>query len=385
MKRNEPRVALIMDHNSTYGREVTLGIARYVRSHKPWRFAAHALGAMEPVPDLASWRGDGIIAQIATRVRLKEILALRIPTVNISGALEKPPVPTVRTDTDALGQLVFDHFAARGFRHYAYLGYFSHSLSELRAKPFADAVEQAGFQCHFYTPQRKLIEQWEWDAMQADIAKWLQELPKPIGVLAVDDNCARRIAEACTRVRIPVPEDVAIVGINNDVLVCELNNPPLSSVDLQAEQIGFEAAKLLETMMDGARPPKEPIQIAPATVIVRLSSDVMAVSDTTVAAALRYIHDNINQPLYVDEIAKAAHASRRLLERKFRKEVGTTINREIGKVRLQRVKQLLASTDKPIPDVAAASGFAYVQQLNQIFKRATGLTPTNFRKRYRMA
>jgi LacI family transcriptional regulator len=364
-----------------------IGIARYVRSHKPWTFFAPSLPAVAPVPSIQDWKGDGVIAQVTSEERQAEILALKIPAVNVSGALEKPVLPSLRTDTRLMGQVAFEHFQSRGFDNFAFFGYPNSRLSDRREKMFRAAVEAAGYVCQTYV--RSIAPKGErtadWEAEQSSVARWLESLPKPVGIFCLDDFRGRHAAAACRHAKLSIPEEVAIVGINNDIMVCELNNPPLSSLDLRGEQIGFEAAKLLAALMDGAPPPKAPIELPPGTVIVRQSSDIMAVPDGSVAAALRYIHDHIEQPLYVDEIARAAGTSRRLLERKFRRELDSTINKEIVKVRLQRVRHLLTNTDKPIPEVAAATGFIYVQQLNQLFKRVTGYTPTAFRRLYRMS
>lgn len=387
MRFRERRVALFVDHSSSYGRDLLLGIARYVRSHKPWQFFAPSLAAVAPIPDLKGWQGDGVIAQVTSVQREQELQSLGIPAVNVSGALEKPKLPTVRTNTELMGKTAFEHFYSRGFRQFAFFGYPGSTLSVRRHQCFQAAVEQAGYVCHHYVrafvPKGKAVLDWETE--QAAVSEWLKSLPKPIGIFCLDDIRGRHAAEACRHSGIRVPEDVAIVGINNDVLICELNNPPLSSLDLRGEQIGFQAAKLLESLMEGAPPPATSIEIPPGPVVVRQSSDMMAVPDPAVALALRYIHDHIDEALYVDDIARAAHTSRRLLERRFRKELGSTINREVVNVRLQRVKQLLTNTDKPIPEVAAATGFTYVQQLNQLFKKVTGHTPSAFRKLYRMS
>jgi LacI family transcriptional regulator len=375
-----------MDMTGGYGRAVLAGISQYTRSHTAWSMWGDPERVAVPIDDLPRWRGDGIIAMI-WQEKLRDALAtLTCPIVNVASFLPGLARPSVISDNIAVGKLAAKYFAERGYRSFAYCGFAGHHYSEVRGKTFAKAVEDMGFACeqfHGDAPQAG-PGPGHWDERQAELSAWAQSLRRPTGMLCCNDVRARHVTQACLGSTVRIPEDLAILGVDNDELVCELSNPPLSSIVLAPEQVGYEAARILDGMMNGGRTPSgEPVNIPPRGVVTRRSSDILAITDSTVADAVRFIHDHAAEPIGVDDVVAAVPASRRVLERRFRDALGRTIGQEICNARIDRAKRLLIHSDVPAPDVANGCGFQYVQQFNAMFKRVTGVTPTAFRRQYR--
>ena len=215
------------------------------------------------------------------------------------------------------------------------------------------------------------------------LAQWLGELPKPIGVMACNDDRGREVLEACRDARLLVPEQIAVVGVDNDELLCDLADPPLSSVALNAETGGYRVAALLDKMMRGQVRRKQTLVVEPLHVIVRRSTDIIALDDADVASALRFLHDNAMRPIGVADVVRHVQLSRRSLEIRFQNAVGRTVHAEIQRVRIERAKQLLIETDLPIPKVAEATGFGSASYLGQVFRQILETTPARFRRKAR--
>jgi len=284
------------------------------------------------------------------------------------------------SDSEQAAELAAEHLLDRGFHHYAFVGVPGRIWSQRRKEPFVERIRSAGFEPHVYPgPRRK--RDWHWAREQALLEDWLRQLPKPIGLMACNDDRGREVMEACRGAGVQVPEEAAVVGVDNDELLCELADPPLSSVALNAELGGFEAAKLLAGLMSGRiRKPRR--IVAPALhVVTRRSTDVTAIDDPDVASTLRFIYENAVGSLKIDDLAARLAISRRSLEIRFERQVGRTMHEEIRRVRLERATRLLLETDLAIDRVAEASGFNTPSYLAQIFKKHKGLTPAQFRRR----
>lgn len=381
-----PRVAVFVDMLSAYGREVLIGINRYTRTHGPWVIYGDPERIVAPISEVGKWGGDGVIAHVYQPRMRRQLQRMGLPVVNVSQYLGESVFPSVLPDNAAVGRLAAEHLLERGFRHFAYCGFRRHRYGELRGEAFARRVIEAGYASERFDtdPPQERPEQWE--ARQAELAAWVGSLPRPVGVFCCNDARARHVAQVCHRAGVRVPEELALVGADDDELVCEMSNPPLSSVDVSAEQVGYEAAALLGRMMAGASAPSpdSPMLLAPAGVVTRRSSDVLAIDDAAVVASMRFIRDHASEPINVEDVLGVAHVSRRVLERRFRAMLGRTVGQEIANVRLDRAKGLLIDSDLPAPDVAERCGYTYVQQFNAMFKRRTGMTPTAWRRQFRV-
>lgn len=318
---------------------------------------------------------DGLIGRV-TRDMAAFVRRTRIPAVNVWVNSPDTGLPRVVPDQKAAAALAARHLRDRGFRRLAFLG-------QARDRNFELQREGLGSQLAVTTtllaPQdRKKPAAWR--SFRKALKAWVRSWKPPMGVFATDDLLCRYLAEECLAEGWRIPDDVGLVGCGNVGIVCEGLDPTLSSVEYGFERVGLRAAQLLEQLMKGARPPREPILISPASLVPRRSTEVFAVEDRAVAAALRVIADRVPKPLRVDEIAAAVPMSRRSLERRFRAAMGRTVHDEITRARIERVKRKLVETDLPIKAIARDSGFASLEHLSRVFRQKEGRTPGGWRR-----
>jgi LacI family transcriptional regulator len=335
------------------------------------------------------WGGTGIIARIESVEVARAILAAKLPTIALDISqnipIAEPRIARfseVASDSVAAARLAAEHLLERGFQHYAYVGEPDRLWSKNREIGFRERLREAGFEPLVYpTPKNKRDRHWERE--QKLLAAWLADLPKPVGVLACNDDRGRQVLDACRAGGVSVPLGAAIVGVDNDELLCDLADPPLSSVMLNAETGGYRAAALLDRMMRGrVRTPKR-LLVEPMHVVERRSTQASAVDDPDVAAALDFIHHHAAEPIGIEDIVNKLEMSRRALELKFRNVTGRTPHHELQRVRLHRAQRLLLETDLPIPKVAAAAGYGSGAYLAQVFQKQLRKTPAQFRKDHR--
>jgi LacI family transcriptional regulator len=297
----------------------------------------------------------------------------------------------VRTDDAAAARLAFEHLRERGFRHFAFCGFNGADYSDIRRGNFARLVGEGGLRCHRFAPPQRphrasTLKYEEQGLKDGDlVARWLEELPKPVGLMACNDIRGQQVLNACRATGMLVPDEVAVIGVDNDEVLCELSDPPLSSVVPNTERIGYEAATLLDRMMRGRKPPSQPIVVEPAGIVTRRSTEVLAIEDRHIAAAVRFIREHACEGVDVGDVLRAVPLSRSTLERRFGREVGRSPKEEILRVRLNRAKQLLTETDFPLSVVAEKVGLVHAEYLSVIFKKKTGLTLVQFRNRSRVA
>ncbi len=380
-----PRVALLVETDRGYGRAVLWGIAAYVREHGPWRLYLEP-GPTDRTYDFTGWQGDGIIAQCYGDHHTRAVREVGVPTVSVSVAEPDYADAYVLMDDAAIGRAAAHHLLDQGFTEFAYSGLENSCHSERRGPAFADAVREAGFACHTYAHahgQKVLLQIQE---EEADLAAWLRGLPKPIGVMAADDLGGRHMVEVCDHAGLRVPDDVAIIGVAHDRLLCELSLPTLSSVDVAGNHIGYRAAQELDRLMRRRAPAKRrrPLLVEPAGVVARRSTDVLAIDDPVLLAAVQYIRARPSEPLRVEDVVDHVAVARRSLERRFKHRLRRTILAEINRCHVEEAKRLLRETDLQMPEVADRAGFRRPERLSEIFKRETGVSPSDFRRRRRL-
>jgi LacI family transcriptional regulator len=390
------RVALLIESSRAYGRGLLRGITEYVRARRGWSVFLQSRGPEDPPPPwLGNWRGDGILARIEDRAMERAVRGAGVPAVDLRGVLDLPGIPLVETDDRAVARLAFDHLAERGFRRVAFCGFAGANYSERRLRYFPGFAEAAGLPCEVCrlpapVPRtarpsaRGLTSLEQWAMLSArEAERWLRRLPKPVGVMACNDVCGQLVLNACREAGIAVPDEVAVVGVDNDELHCELSDPPLSSVAPDTVRIGRLAAAMLDGMIDGGRhspsPPPPKTFVPPLGVIARRSTDVTAVGDPEIAAAARHIRDHACRGIDVADVLAAVPLSRRALERRFRAALGRSPHEEILRVRLRRAVELLTATDLPVARVAEAAGFPRAEYMSAVFRRALGRSPSEVR------
>lgn len=374
-------VAVILDPANMYQRRIIRGIAEYVHQHVRWRLFIEP-GAADMVPDPRTWRGEGVIAYFSDRRIERLVTELKLPAVSIERGLDEiaDRIPVVATDNAAIGRLGAEHFLAKGFRHLAYCGAADGAAywSEPRGTAFAAAAEEAGATCSRFTQRQRMAR--DWPAALASLAEWIATLPPRIGVLAVNDARARHVMEACELAGRRVPEDVAVLGADNDEMLCELTTPPLSSIEHDTREIGRRAAALLDDLMSGHRH-RGSVLVPPVGVVERRSTETLAIEDAEVAAAVAFLRANVAQPLRVEDVARASGLSLTTLKARFKAVVGRPVHAELQRLRLEEARRLLATTALPVKQVAALAGFTDVSHFTTAFRTHTGLPPARYRNR----
>ena len=375
------RIALLMGQDAGFHRQVLQGIRAYAVDKKSWLFHDAPLEPSTLRP-LREWNPHGIIAHVVDRKIARELLRLRKPLVDTACAIPGLKTPTVDVDHVALGRLAAQHFLERRYRHFGFFGSGTVYYAQVRESSFRQAVGKAGFEvsaCHMeYVP--RLPAQVSWKSVNRQVRQWLRRLPKPVAVLADHDAAAHDLTDMCQQLDLRVPDDVAVLGVDNDELECQLAFPPLSSVAIPAERIGYEAARLLDRMLSGQPVPCKPLYLPPLRVVTRQSTSTLAIDDPEVAAALRYIRSHVAEPLRVEMVAQAVAVRRRALEKKFRAMLGRSVLAEIHRARVEEAKELLLSTDLKMSGIAKRLGFANSQRFGVVFRKMVGITPGAYRR-----
>ena len=364
------RVGIIVNNVGGYSRGVIRGIASFAFA-RAWDCRVEGVNATSIERRLGDF--DGLIVQAATDAQAALLQRSSIPSVNVSSALGLREVPSVVSDDIAVGRMGADHFARRGHRRFAFVAFDKRQFSTLRFKGFA---ERLGELRHDVT----LIESPR--AMTAAFGR--RPADEPLAIMACNDRSAIAVLDACRSAGVRVPEEVAVLGVDNDDLSQSLANPPLSTVDTARERIGFEAATALDRLLTGATILSPLRLIAPKDVIVRRSTDALAIADADVAAAARFIQAHAGRPIHVADVAREATLSRRQLERRFRDALNRSVLDEIVRCRIDRARRLLTETDLTLPQVAFASGFRSASYLNVVFHQRVGVPPARFRKAQRL-
>ena len=397
-----PRVAVLVESSRAFGRGLIEGIANYSRTHGPWSmyFEPQGLGFAPPAW-LSNWKGDGILVRIDDQRMVDAVMATGLPALDLRGRLDTP-LPFIGIRNEAVTKLVFEHLRDRGLRAFAFCGIAKGKIRALdwRREHFVRHVEAAGFRCDVYTdddrkttkaartvsssgkpPQDPLAIDWETE--QEALADWVRSLPKPIGIMACHDPRGYQLVDACRRAGVLVPDEVAIVGVDNDPVLCQMADPPLTSVDPDGARIGFTAASWLDRMMCGEPGPSSTVLLEPKGLIARRSSDMLAIDDPEIARAVRYIRDHACEGVRVPDLLAEVAMSRSVLERRFRKVLGRTLKAEMLRVQIDRAKQLLSETDLLLADIAQRTGFTGDKYFSDAFCHQTGLRPTAYRESLR--
>jgi LacI family transcriptional regulator len=378
--RATKHVALLVETSRTYGRDLLKGIHRYLAEHEHWSLFLELRALDSQVPRwLSSWQGDGIIARTGSAAMAEAIAATRLPGVELRASKIAHGLPFLGCDNRDIGRIVADHFIDNGFAHFAVFDLDTERYFEERRDNFRAHLAARGHTCHEHHAARQGERPANWERHQADVARWVASLPKPVGVFACTDQLAFWLLDACRRAGVAVPEEVAVVGAENDETLCTLARPQLSSVAFDGERVGYEAAALLDRMMAGEAQPSEPILVAPTGLVVRQSSDIMAIDDPQVAAAVRYIREHACHGINVADVVKHAGLSRTLIERRMRQAIGRTPGEEIIRLRFNRVKQLLTETELSLAAIANRCGFEHPQYMAEAFKKHFGITPGTYR------
>jgi LacI family transcriptional regulator len=383
--RKVRRIALLVESSRNYGRGLLRGIAAYAREHGYWSFAFQPRGLESHAPQwLAGWQGDGILARVNDRSTADLLAKLHVPVVDLRNSIPTPPFPGLGPDNRRVAQLAVEHFVERGFRQFAFCGMprGTYRYMDRRRDSFAEILEAGGHPCDQFQLAPSPRGAGGWDDAQDRLARWIAGISKPLAVMACNDDYGIRVLDACQRAEAAVPEEVAVLGVDDDQTLCALATPPLSSVNLDLEGIGYAAAALLDRLIGGESPPQRITELAPRGVVMRQSTDVLATTDAAVAAALRFMRANASSGISVGDVVRHVLVSRSSLERRFKAVLGRTPSVEIRRIQIQRAKELLAETTLTLAAVARRSGFESRNYFSEVFRKAVGMTPGKYRRRY---
>lgn len=378
-----PRVAVAVDKSRSYGRGLLAGIADYAETRGRWSIYLEPQSAGTYARGwLRGWRGDGVLAYIEDPRLARRFVRTGLPVVELFGHRLDLGLPTVGNDDGAIGRLAADHLRARQLRRFAFSGYPNEPWVERRWEGFVAGLGVYGQDTPRLACRRSAGSAANWERDQERLTSWVRALPKPCGLMACSDRHALRVLDACRRAGVRVPDEVAVIGVDNDEELCRLSEPSLTSVRDDPRRIGFEAARLLDRLM--RRPesrPRAPRLIPPLGVIARRSTDVTAVEDRVIAEAMRSIRQRACEGLTVRDLLRGARLSRAAFYRRFRAALGRTPHFELLRARLDRVKEFLLQSPLTLEAIAARTGFDHPEYLSAAFRRETGMTPGEFRRR----
>jgi len=359
------------------------GISHYERSHRPWAAFLDDEARAENDPHwLRKKKWHGVISRHTTPALVQGCAELKLPLIDLNDTPTFPGVPKIRPDNVGMGHRGAEHFIERGYRNYGFCGFVNEGWSRERRDGFVEGLTLAGHTCNVFDVEYPGDLTPVWDAKQtALLSAWLRRLPKPVAIMACGDLRALQVIGAAQAAGMLVPEEVAVLGANNDIIRCDLAYPPLSSVAPNAFQSGYRAAELLDTLIRGGKPESFDIRIEPVGVAERHSTDILAIDDKNVAAALSFIRENACRGITVEQVLLPAFASRSQLEKKFRRCLGRSPQAEIRRVQVAKIRQLLIETNFPLKKVAELTGFEYVEYMCVVFKRLIGESPGSFRKK----
>ena len=370
------RIGIQLEFAGGYGRGVLRGVMEYAHLRADWKFV------MPPMYSLAKqqWSdpqsADALVVMVHSARSLERFRRVHVPVVNAARTmslreLRRVHLPSVLPDDAAVGRMAFDYFRQRGFRSFGFCGHPTASWSRVRCRAFENECRKNDLSFSSVAASDRVPRE------------WVRSLPRPCAVLCANDRYAWHAIDVCRENGMSVPEDIAVLGVDNDLLLTRLVHPTLSSIDLGAERIGFEAARVLDELIQGKRTSREPIELPPSGVVTRHSTDILSIDDEVVAEAVRFIRERASKLISVDDVLKEVAMSRRNLERRFRRSMRHSLHDEIRRVHLDRAAKLLRETNLGIPYVAEQSGFASHVRFTTVFREWMQTTPTDYRRQHR--
>ena len=345
-----------------------------------WRLVHHEPGYLQQEAEAGEIAG--IIGQFVDE-EVPMLAGLPVPVVNLSGRLDPQDLPSVLNDDELIGRLAAEHLLARGHRRFAYAGLPTHRYSQRRLAGFRGVLEAHGYEC-------RLFDQQMHDGEAESIVRWRKRIgrevaaqPRPLAVLAANDDRGVEFSRACQDAGLRIPDDVAVLGVDNDVLTCRLAEPELSSVEPHFYRLGYDGAAMLDRLMSGQTPPTAPVRLAPLGVVTRQSTDALAVDDERLSQVLRWVREHIAEGINVHDVLTAFRMKRRTLELTTLRGLGQSPLALIRRQRLEVAKDLLARTGHDMAEVARRAGFPDAKGFGIIFARHVGQPPTHYRRHVR--
>ena len=380
------KILLLTDFSSGYSRSLLENVVRYAREVGPWAFYRMPLYFRELYGDegvvewAKKWGADAIIAQF-TDIDLSVLNQLHIPIIVQNYKERSPGISNLTGDYFGTGVMAANFFLHKGYKSFAYYGLTDTVWGRERGEGFKKAFYSQGYDVYEFSNRKRIpSEKWSFDVEL--VSRWLQSLPKPVALFACDDYYALQITEVCKMYDISIPEEIAVLGVDNDKLLCNISDPQLSSIELDIENGGYEAGRLIHQFIEKKIVTPVDIIIKPVRIVPRASTERFAVSDKYIEQLLHYIDNNLRNPLPIDDLIRMLPFSRRVLEKKFKRETGTSVCQYIQELRIEKFVDLLVTTDLPLVEAAAKAGFTDYKNISRIFTKVKEMTPFQYRKRF---
>lgn len=379
------RLILLTDFTEAFAHNLLRGILEYSKGREPWVVCRmppsykRANGIPGVLEWAKKWEADAIIAQFDDTDEVELFRQNGIIALAQDFKSRFSVIPNITSMYKQTGQMAADFFLQKGFRNFAFYGYKDVVWSEERCMGFRDRIVEKGFGDCFFEYQKQSLENL-WYYESEPVGNWIRYLPRPVALMACDDTQGNKIMELCRVMGIKIPEEIDVLGVDNDEIICGLSDPPLSSVELNIVKGGYEAARLIERLLLDKDTISKDVVIQPITIINRLSTDIYATDDPLILKALKYIHQNLTNQINVEDIVRQVPLSRRLLEIRFKQVTGQSIHQYISNLRIERFSQLLLSSTEPISELAAQVGLTDAKNLARQFKEWKGCTPIEYRR-----
>jgi len=382
------RLILLTDFTESYAHKLLKGIMDYSKKHEPWVLcrmppAFRQQYGIEGILSWAKkWKADAIIAQFDSVDNVDLFRENGIVALAQDYKSRFSTIPNITSDYKLTGKMVADFFLQRGFKNFAFFGYKNACWSQERCEGFKDEITKFGFQKNFYAFHNQKLEEL-WYYKQHPVSKWLKSLPKPIALMACDDTQGQIITEICKICNLRIPEDIAVMGVDDDEMTCDLSDPSLSSVLLDVEKGGYDSAELIDKMVKSQNfDDYRDIFISTSYIVQRQSTNVYPIQDKEIAKALKFIDECTLEKINVEDVVRQVALSRRLLEIRFKEFTKMSVYQYIMKKRMDRFAQLLLESNMPVTEVAAQIGITDMKNLSRQFKTIEGCSPLEYRKRH---
>jgi len=381
------KIILLIDISEEYGQNLTKGIVKYSKEHGPWVFCKMPLfyrethGVEGIVRFAKEWGADGIIAHLDNDLDIKKIHQAGISLIVEDFKERFEGISNVTGGYFETGAMGAEYFIKNGFKHFGFYGFKNIVWSRERFEGFQNYLSEHNLEVHHFDQDHQTAQAL-WFYKPSLLSQWLQSLPKPIAIMACDDERAQHITESCKQAQIPVPEQIAVLGVDNDQMTCNLSDPPLSSINLDTEKGGYEAAKLMHRLITKKNYAPHNIVVKPTHIITRQSTDITSASDQLIAKALKFIHQNIGDKINVSDVLKQVPLSRRSFEKRFYDITGIAVYKYIYNLKIQKFAERLLETDKTVSEISMESSFALSNNISRQFKQVKGCTPSEYRKQH---
>jgi LacI family transcriptional regulator len=372
------KIVLLIETSREFGRQLLSGIIRYSRINGPWSFYKEQIGLVSNIPQLKNWNPDGIIMRDS--MSKTELLKLKIPTIlALHDSTISKNLPVIKTDSYSISKLAAEHLLEKGLKKFAFFGFDNYEWSNQRKIHFEKFINDAGYDVIKYQSLNKNVGK-DWGIEQLHVIDWIKTLPKPVGIMACNDDRGQHILEVCKLIGLGVPDDISVIGVDNDPMICEIGDPPLTSIALNVENAGYETARLLDNLIVGTEMQGQQIIVTPTNVVQRQSTDILAVNDPDLIEAIKFMKQNAKNRISVDKIVQATNVGRRTLERKFKKTIRKTILAELKHIRIGLISKMLVETNMQISEIVSSSNFSDIEHISRYFKKEKGVSLSQFRK-----